>query len=398
MLGNYMRIWFIVAFLFPLVAVGSLLGHTKPYTIRDAGFLDFDTKPYRLILVAKDLASPEVKARQDGIRKAIEHSNVVLISIQAEPKSVTPDLKPIKDVEQFTTPKFWLDDGVRATPFDAAWIGDLVHSKWRLALQKEAVDALGLVLLLESKDDAANKLAKTRAEKVIAKINHTKNRLDKAPSLPVRLLVLPFGEREAERWMLWGLGEDAAVADAPKIAVLYGKLRRAGANFDGTEWSEFDLFARIASLGVACEFARNRPTLLGPALPNAWTEQGGESLAKSLGFDPTDEKVRKELVGILAKPARKNADRAKTMPTLEELYGIPDPDQEHQPIPMPEIDPHAMPRLDLDAEPPGPKAPGPSIFAGRPTSVAFLALGVAGWIALGIAFYVLVRPKEPRTQ
>jgi len=65
----------------------------RDYSIRDAGFVDFAPKPYRLMMRAKDPTAPDVQKIEAALRSDIVRSNIVLVSIPSSGKNAAVGAK-----------------------------------------------------------------------------------------------------------------------------------------------------------------------------------------------------------------------------------------------------------------------------------------------------------------
>lgn len=366
----------------------ALASQAIRYSLRDACFVDVESKSYRLVLVAKDMAAEKIKDRRDQLERELVHSNVVLQAVQAKAGGLTPDAQPVRSADDFLEPRFWLiapDD--RVIPFDpAVSLDPLLDSPLRHVLQMRSAEALCVLLLLESTDDAANRKAKTKAEEALEQINQARRRLAKAPHADVVLLRLPAAERMKERWTLWGLGEEAPATPVPKLAVVCGRMRLAGPLLEGTAWDAAELLARMAELGMSCE---GKKQALGPGLPHS----GRTDWKPALPFDPTNAAVKKEVTELLRLPPEKEAGRL----TFEQLMAGEFGDEEHQP-------PDPLLAAGQDGglrKVPEPLAPPerrfePPFVATQTWGIIVFAIGLAGWIALGIAV-LIVEHRRPKS-
>jgi hypothetical protein len=293
-----------------------------------------------------------------------------------------------------TQPSFWLvGPDNRFIAFDPATAKrELLQSPLRHALLHGAARALCSIVLLESTDAAANEAAKKKAEMVLAQINQVQSKLEKAPTGKIILQTLPVANRAEERWTLWSLGDDVAAPAQPKVAVVFGNLRQAGAVFEGTAWDESELFARIAALGQSCEGDLDRKQFLGSALvfraPTDWNEK----LTELLTFNPKSKEVKSEMADILARAPAEGKARRWTFDDLKPAFKVQDVTEEdpHKGE-RPEADPmiHDPRNLQEDVLPmPDPPMPG---FPADLVGIILSILGVAGWIALGVTYRTLLQ-------
>lgn len=357
-----------------LAVAGPVAAQEPKYSIREVGFVEAENPPYRLILLARDLTEPAVKKQEAALRAGIADSNIVLVAQKADANTIAPDKQPLGDL---ATPRFWLiAPDERVIPFQPGQpIADLVQSPLRQKILQAATTALCAVVLLEGKDEDANGAARIKAEAVLTQIKHVRKHLPGAPAADLQLLTLSVADRPRERWTLWGLGEEVTATDMPKIAVIFGRMRRAGPLFEGIEWPDDALFGRIAALGQACEDELDRKEYFGTPLPFQWPKEWSAQLIENLHFDPQDAEIRKVMTSLLTRPLAAAQDRQprKMRPA--------DFDADPEPIEPPMVDP--TPRREEK----------PMIFNDFTFALILLLIGVAGWMALGTAVYLLDRSK-----
>ena len=375
-----MRLLLLIALLLTLLG-GAAFAKPSKYSVRDVGFVDVEAPPYRLVLLAKNPAAPDVKKQQADLHQEMRDSNIVLVHFPSDPKNIPPALQKISVPVKLTAPVFWLvapDD--RAVPFDPRKsMADLTTSKVRQELQIAVTDSLGAVLMVESTDAEANEIAKSKIVKALESINKNLTKL-KAPEAEVKFLTLTVAQREKERWTLWALGEDVAVAKTPKVAVLFGKLRRAGPLLEGSEWDVMDLVRRIAMLAEPCESSLDRKQFTDPMLPFRWAKDWPEKL---LPFNPVSEAVEVEVKELLQKPALSDEEQQTRKQIFEAMIaGFREPGDNDPPLWQP-----VLPEPAANA----PLAPAPSIFASTEVALGFLVIGIIGWIALGLGVFFLER-------
>ncbi len=106
----------------PLVALifGVSLLEACNYSGPDAGFVDLERNPYRILLMVKGRAGPEVKEREMSRQYDTRNSTIVPVSYPVDSKSVLRDSKPVKAPGEVTGPPFWLiylDNRAPALPF-----------------------------------------------------------------------------------------------------------------------------------------------------------------------------------------------------------------------------------------------------------------------------------------
>ena len=362
------------------------------YSVRDLGFVDLVPPPFRLVLVHNGATILQAQHQELAIGKGLVHGNIRLVKVSAEELKTNGEFRGIQLPGKLAQPQFWLtgpDD--RAVPFKpTTFMRDLVQSPMRHAIQHEVTHSLAVVLLLESTNDAANQAARAKAEKVLAIVNKVKMNFDKAPAGEIKLLALPVVNRPQERWTLWGLGEEPAASDTPKIAVLFGKMRRAGALFVGADWPEAELFDRMATLSQSAELELDRQQFFGSALPFVGSSDWQEKLADNLQFDPHSGAVKAEISALLKKAPQQMGQGMPRRMSFEAMMAA-----QREPLPD-EGDPlqqgiENVPPVGGEIQRPAFPATAPSNFANGCVAFVFLIAGIAGWILLGLSVWMLER-------
>ena len=77
-----MRKLLLIPLFLALLACAALAEENK-YSVRDVGFVDVETRPYRLVLLAKDPAAPAVK-KQQADRTAITPESRVMLAKECQ--------------------------------------------------------------------------------------------------------------------------------------------------------------------------------------------------------------------------------------------------------------------------------------------------------------------------
>jgi hypothetical protein len=370
--------------------------HADTYSVRDLGFVETVARPFRLLIVHDDPTALQAEQQRLSLQKMLGSSNVVVARVSLEQRKKYPGLEQAPLPRKLTRPVFFLlapDDRLASIDTPDVPI-ELVQSPLRHAVLSEVPRALCAVVLLESTDAAANDGAKAKAETVLRQINKVRKKLAQAPSGAVKLLTLPAAMREQERWMLWSLGEEITAGNVPKMVVIFGNLRRAGPLFEGVDWKEADLFARIAMLGQSYQDELDCRQYFGPSLLFRETSEWQKNVAAGLKFNPRDAAVKDEVVALLSKPA---PPRKIQPPTFNDLVaGLKEQEHDEEIAPPPQAKIAEIPKNEEEEGPNGnqviePPAEVSRMEAALPpmANLIILAAGVVGWILLGISYWII---------
>lgn len=312
-----------------LLAVAFLLhgaAHACQYNVRDVGFVELSSDPYRLYLVLPD-ETPE--AQRDLIDSV---ATVALIDTNVEFELRSPaSAKGIEGLASLTLSQPsdlpWaalvspdgrafpvaLAPALSAPDVEAALQGvfeRLVSSPMRAALRDETVDKFGVVFLLEGADAAANQRASEAIQDALTRLHTRMKMLPKPIAKPPVLMTLSPEKAAAEPVLLWSLGLDSAPVE-PTAVLLYSRVRRMGPNIVGDEITAKRVEDYLGVVGSDCECGLDRKWMQGSMLPIRWESTLRERLATGLGFDPEDPMVKTEISILVSKSAKGGAPGAR---------------------------------------------------------------------------------------
>ena len=369
------------------------------FTVREAGFVEIEPRPFRLLHLTDTENTPATLAQHTKLLSQTRHSNIVLVHLPTDPKKVAAVLKSIPLPTDLKQSEFWLiapDD--RMIPFDPfGTLIALLRSPIRNEIRGEIAKSLCTVLLLESTDEFANRRVDAKVKRVLGAFNKDRSKLDESLHHDVRLITLSNKRREQERWTLWGLGEELASTETPKIVVLFGNMLRAGEAFKGAEWADKDLLERIATLTMPCENDPNQRKLFGHALPFGIEKDWLGDMKDTLKFDPQSKDARLKLADLWTKAGPKIDDKApRRMAFTKLLDGFHELDPEHGGDPQ-----HDPNRPDNDFFPVRPivepAEPAKSFFASTALGIILFVAGLAGWVALAATTWMVERSRASTT-
>jgi hypothetical protein len=297
------------------------------YTVRDVGFADIGSVPYRLYYYVRDDTPAELVSTFRQISYAtLMDSNVKAEVINVDQQGTHPDSEgnntydqPMKyldfwEVQSFPAAILVSPQGrslvlpISASDQsfkEAVWsaLDEIVISPERKEILSSIIKKYCAVLFVEGTDAAANEKARKTVEDAIEELSEIMTQMPKAIEKPPRLIVMSPESFSRERTLLWslGVGEDAEARREPHAAVIYGRGRRIGSLLRGEKITVNEVFNVLSVIGESCECGIDRDWLLGLMLPLRWNQETQSETAKSLGFDVEDPMVKTEISQILSR-------------------------------------------------------------------------------------------------
>jgi hypothetical protein len=279
------------------------------YSVRDTGFVDLGLESYRLRWVPDPaLPADAVATVRDRASGLLRESNLTWddgVSAGTAPAGPGLTLRDAGDRPLGLPIGSPADAGAILRAIEAA-----ATSPLRETLYRECLGAYAVVLLVEGADVAANRRVARDADAAIAAITRLLPTLPKPVDSPPRAIPVSRERQRAEAILLWGLGMDPAPADAPRVAIVYGRGRRLGAPLEGPLITQTALRDRLLLIGQDCECDLDRAWLRGPLLPGRWDRGLQQAALGALGFDPGNPMVRAEISRIVERGPQ-NAGRRR---------------------------------------------------------------------------------------
>ena len=206
------------------------------YSVRDTGFVDLGLESYRLRWVPDPALPAEAIATvRDRASGLLRESNLTWedgSSAGTAPAGPGLTLRDAGDRPLGLPIESPADAGAILRAIEAA-----ATSPLRETLYRECLGTYAVVLLVEGADAAANARAARDADAAITAISRLLPTLPKPVDTPPRVIPVSRERQRAEAILLWGLGMDPAPADAPRVAIVYGRGRRLGAPRRSSIWA-----------------------------------------------------------------------------------------------------------------------------------------------------------------
>ena len=283
------------------------------FNVRDVGFVDLGSDPYRLfIFIPEGTPKSEIELLKSTAYATYLDSNVkatVLTPKEAlqskgarfvpkdlkKPQAVlvSPDGKesfPVKLTEEGKPLAVSVWDGLESV-FD---------SKRRNSVLSKVYEHYGVILIVEGKNVEENQRIGGLANRVVKSISSQMGKLEKEIREPPIVEMISTKDFDAEKAFLWSLGI-AGIAETPQVAILYGRGRMIGPVLRDERLDERSLKAIVNTIGLNCECGLDRKWMQGPMVPQKWDDDLQKRFANHLGFDPESPAIRLEMSQILAK-------------------------------------------------------------------------------------------------
>jgi hypothetical protein len=282
------------------------------FTVRDVAFVDLGDRSYELLTYVADESDANTREELSALcRGTLGESNV-------EGRVLDPD-GPLKRVDEQRLSRYL----VQEFPFTMLvapdgrelvipWKGDeneletlrlldsTADSPARGVICEALVECYCVIVLIEGQDAAENQAVRDEIDEALTRLGGIFDRMPKDVGEPPRLVVIAPEEHERERVLCWSLGLDSTAEEAPAVAVLMGRGRRAGPLLAGAALSAEELFGILAMIGLSCECDLDRSWMRGMRIPMRWDAPLRQRAAECLGFDPDNPMVRSEVTSILA--------------------------------------------------------------------------------------------------
>jgi hypothetical protein len=303
-----------------------------PYSIRDAGFVVRDPKPYRLLVIVNNKTSQ----REQLAEWVSEASRLYLPGSNLEAGVVNVDSTRKDEVAQLILahPPTHLPAVALVSPRDkllylpTAWqagitrealleiVRAVVVSPLRNEITRHLVLHWCVVVVAEGVKPAENaalfQMARAASRSVAGAMTEMGQRIDRAPYV----LRLRVGDTE-EKVLRWSIGLEEGDESRAAAVVLFGMGRRLGPVLPAEKTTQ-DLLARLFRLlGKNCTCTSDPRWILGPAIPTVWGSDMQTQVRDRLGFDPSNPSVLNSLAGAWILLRNPKADWSS--PALEDF-------------------------------------------------------------------------------
>lgn len=283
------------------------------YNVRETGFVDLGTESYRLICFSdSQVAEKQITQLESLAKESLAENSVPFEFVLVDRSSDHPATDYWLPAENPELPSlvlvsplghsFWIgpvgEGGVSSGLFRST-LRDIISSPVRSKIAEELATALGVVLVIEGKDGAANRGVRQLVFDAIQTVESELEYFPKPVNRGPVLISLPMDEATSDRFLLWSLNIGTGDLGKPIVVILYGKGRWIGPVMVGEEIT-FDLVSRLLFIvGADCECGLSPRLIRGTGIPLLWDRRLRNVVAEDLGFDPDNPLVRMEVAKIL---------------------------------------------------------------------------------------------------
>jgi len=283
------------------------------FNVRDVGFVDLGSEPYRLfIFVPEGTPKSEIELLKSTAYASYLDSNVKATILtqkdalkskaakfipreltQVQAVLISPDGKqslPVKLTEEGKPLAVSVWDGLESV-FDS--------TRRNLVISK-VYEHYCVILITEGKNAEENQRIRNLANRVVKSISSQMDKLEKEIREPPVVEIISIKDFNSEKAFLWSMGI-TEIAETPQVAILYGRGRMIGPVLRDERLDERSLKAIVNTIGLNCECGLDRKWMQGPMVPQKWDDDLQKRFANHLGFDPESPAIRLEMSQILAK-------------------------------------------------------------------------------------------------
>ncbi len=299
------------------------------YTVRDVGFADVGSVPYRLYYYARNDTPEELTSTFEQISYvALMESNVEATTINVDQREGSLDTEAKAAYDQaMKYLEFWdiqsfpalilssptgrslvlpisaSDELFRETVWSV--LEEVVISPGRMKILSSVINTYCVIVLVQGNDATKNERARKAVDDAVQELSKIMSQMPDAIDKPPDVMVVPPKSFSQERVLLWGLGVSEGAGQGSRTelyaAVVYGRGRRIGPLLKGEEITAKGLFNILSIIGESCECGIDKRWLLGTMIPLRWGEKTQSEAVKNLGFDVENPMVKTEISQIMSK-------------------------------------------------------------------------------------------------
>ena len=301
-------VWFLIALGLGLRAEI----HACKYSVRDVGFVDLGSAPYRLCVCTDGKTSSQWRRSVEAaVAEQLADTNIVArwVNIERQPDHESVTFLREQNLADYPTAVLISPEGQRIhVPLpgsDASRLRSklesLVTSSVRTQLLERCLSHHSVVLLVEGADTEQNRAARDMAEAAISRIEVAMDTLPKPIDRPPYLIVVSADEARQDPVLLWSLGITQDQSAETHLIALFGRGRMMGAPLVMSGATTGQLVHRLHYVGQDCECDLDRAVMQGTMIPHRWDTEWEAAAVKQLGFDPGNPLVQAEIGRILTR-------------------------------------------------------------------------------------------------
>ncbi len=188
-------------------------------------------------------------------------------------------------------------------------VGRVLSGRHLTELSRGALDSFAFALVIEGTSAEENRAVHALVEEAAERFELVVDQLPRPIPWPLRIVKVEASERPGEQVLLWALALDDLADDEVAMALVYGRGKLAGPVLRGENIELRELLEQLVLIGESCECDTSRAWTEEPRLPLRWDDQQRASAVAELGFDPDSPMVMGEVLRILSRGPRSEAER-----------------------------------------------------------------------------------------
>jgi len=294
------------------------------FNVRDVGFVDLGSDPYRLLIIFPDgTPKSEIELLKSTAYASYLDSNVkaTILTQKDALKSKAAKFVP-RELTQVQAVLISAD-GKQSLPVKlteegkplavSVWDGleSVFDSKRRNSVISKVYEHYCVILITEGKNTEENQRIRNLANRVVKSISGQMDKLEKEIREPPVVEIISIKDFNSEKAFLWSMGI-TEIAETPQVTILYGRGRMIGPVLRDEQLDERSLKAIVNTIGLNCECGLDRKWMQGTMVPQKWDEDLQKRFANHLGFDPESPAIRLEMSQILAKGGKGQGTNRQT--------------------------------------------------------------------------------------
>ncbi len=284
------------------------------YSVRDVGFVDLGSSPYRLYgYINNETPESQAEAFKQIAYAVLLDSNVEVEILNVDQDKNHPALEYYHWLQLGSFPSAALvspEGDAIEIPLtkpgksfkESLWtaLESVVVSPVRDTVIKDLIESYCVILYVQCKNAAQNLRIREGLQEIITRVENSMSLLPKLIENPPRLVEIEPSAFEQETVFIRSLGVKRLDGAEPYAMVLYGRGRKIGSLLRGEEILSNALFNTIYLVGQSCECGLDREQMMGVMFPLRWDGATQKLAAKKLGFDAESPMVKMEIGQILS--------------------------------------------------------------------------------------------------
>ena len=284
------------------------------YNVRDIGFADFLSTPYKLYFyVSDDTPDQHISSFKKISYAAFSDCNIVVEIVNINQNEQNPALEYFSFWNIKTAPaailvsasgrSLVLPISESDTSFnESLWtaLQTVIFSRIRERILRGIIKSYCVILIVDGADEAENRRIYDLVSGAAQDVAKTMKQLPKRIDSPPQIIKISAESVPREKMLLWSLNMENAAGKEPAVVILFGRGRRFGPVLNGEEITKNRLQSFLSLIGLSCECGIDIKMAMGQQILLKWGEKEQAEVLKYLGFDAENPMVKLEMSNILS--------------------------------------------------------------------------------------------------